>query len=430
MHPQTQPRTQTQTQTRPQTINEQQQEPTSPRRSQFQRKQYDICIAGAGLSGAVLAERYASQQGKRVLVVEKRDHIGGNCYDYIDAETDIRVSKYGAHIFHTKSTRVWSYVQQFSGWTTYEHEVQGWVDGQHVPIPVNIDTVNRLFDLNISDSREMDEWLEKEREMPQHEGSPSNSEEMALSRVGRRLYDLIFHPYTVKQWNKQPNELGPEVTARIPVRNSHDPRYFDDPYQALPSDGYTAFFHNLLQHDNIEVHVNTDYFASIRDPSLSHDPDAIRCDMTYYTGPIDTYFASLGWPKLEYRSLDFERRVITDIGTANYFQPRSVINHPSLSDDYTRIVEYKHFLNQTTSPHTVLFYERSKDGGDPFYPVPNPRNRELYERYQRMAQQEDGVRFVGRLANYKYFNMDQAILNALTIFDEDSQGGGALPRRH
>ena len=364
----------------------------------------DVCVVGAGLSGAVIAERYATQRNQSVLVLERRPHIGGNCYDYIDEETGIRVNLYGAHLFHTHYTRVWDYVHQFAEWVPYEHRVLAFVKGKHVPVPVNIDTVNALFGLSIRSEAQMDDWLLKEQvSFPE----PQNSEETALSRVGPRLYDLLFKPYTVKQWDKTPAELGPEVLARIPVRNNHDPRYFGDPYQALPKDGYTAVFERMFDHPLITVRTNVDYF-DVR--------DTLRCGRTYFTGPIDAYFGHLGWPKLEYRSLDFERKVVRNI---DYFQPNSVVNHPSPDVDFTRIVEYKHMLNQS-SPHTAIFYERSKDGGEPYYPVPNPANKALYAKYQAMAAKEPRVTFVGRLANYKYFNMDQTVKNALELFDRET----------
>jgi UDP-galactopyranose mutase len=371
-------------------------------------QEYDVCIAGAGLSGAVIAERYASQLNQAVIIIEKRDHIGGNCYDYVDEDTGIRVSQYGAHLFHTRSERVWEYVHRFSKWTKYEHEVVGVVNGTHVPIPVNIQTVNSLFGLNITTTEQMDRWLKQEQVTYDH--APTNSEEMALSRVGHRLYELIFHPYTIKQWDKEPRELGPEVTARIPVRNNNDNRYFGDRFQALPTNGYTAFFRNLLCHPNIELRLKTDYFK-VR--------DSLKCRHTYFTGPIDAYFAHLGHKKLEYRSLDFERRVVYNTGIDGFFQPKFVVNHPAAATDFTRIVEYKHLLNQTSN-HTILFVERSKAGGEPYYPIPNDENKALYAKYQDLAGKEEGVSFVGRLANYKYFNMDEAILNALKIFDNDN----------
>lgn len=231
-----------------------------PKLPKGMKKKYDVCVVGAGLSGSVLAERFATTQHKSVLIVEKRNHIGGNCFDYIDPQTGIRVNKYGAHLFHTNSKRVWNYVHQFSNWTKYEHKVLGYVNKTYVPIPVNIDTVNLLFDAKITNSDEMDNWLNDEQVKYDHD--PINSEEMALNRVGERLYGLIFKGYTFKQWAKYPAELGPEVTSRIPVRNDYDDRYFpNDKYQALPSEGYTKFFENLILNRNrIDVFTNIDYF--------------------------------------------------------------------------------------------------------------------------------------------------------------------------
>lgn len=366
---------------------------------------HDLCVVGAGLSGTVIAERYANMRNQTSLIIERRTHIAGNCFDYIDDETGIRVSKYGAHLFHTYYKRVWDYVQKFSDWTKYEHEVLALVNGKHVPVPVNIDTVNALFGLDIKNEAEMDDWLKKEQVQFK---DPQNSEEMALSRVGKRLYELIFHPYTIKQWAKEPKELGPAVTARIPVRNNHDGRYFADPHQALPTNGYTAIFTKMMDNPLITVKTDTDFFE-VR--------DRLHCGKVYYTGPIDRYFTDLGWKKLEYRSLDFERKVVKDIG---FFQPKGVVNHPNATTNFTRIVEYKHFLNQTSN-HTILFYEYSNDGGEPYYPVPNPENEDLFKKYQEMAGKEHGVTFAGRLANYKYFNMDQTIENALSLFEMDTQ---------
>jgi UDP-galactopyranose mutase len=374
---------------------------------------HDVCVVGAGLSGAVIAERYATLLQQQVLVLEKRDHIGGNCHDYTDEEANVRVSRYGAHLFHTRHERVWNYVQQFSEWTHFEHRVLGVVNGTHVPIPVNIQTVNTLLGLTISNSSEMDDWLRNEQVRYDHE--PANAEEVALSRVGPRLYEWIFRPYTRKQWDKEPSELGPEVTARIPVRNNFDGRYFSDPYQALPKRGYTAMFENMLDQPNIQVMTGVDYF-DVR--------DQVQCGKTYYTGPIDTYFRDLGWDALQYRSLTFERQVHKNI-QGGVYQPAFVVNHPAEDVDFTRIVEYKHLPDQPESNHTVIFVERSSAEGEPYYPVPNQRNKDLFKKYQEMADQEEGVTFVGRLANYKYFNMDDAILNALELFDKDTNADAA-----
>ena len=370
--------------------------------------QHDVCIVGAGLSAAVLAERHSTTFNHSVLVIEKRDHIGGNCFDYIDKETGIRVGKYGLHLFHTKYDRVWSYIQQFSNWTKWEHQCIAKVGDKYIPFPVNIDSVNALFNLSISSEEEMDSWLGKSQILPQ-KGNAVNSEEVALQRVGRELYELIFEPYTIKQWNKRPRELGPSVLSRISVRINHDDRYFTDPHQALPSRGYTRLFERMFSSPLITIRLNTDYF-NVR--------EEVQCNHVYFTGPIDAYFANQGLPKLEYRSLEFERKVHRDTA---YYQPKAHVNYPAMVYNFTRAIEYKHILQQE-SPHTVVFFERSTDVGEPYYPVPNKENHELYAKYQRMAEQEGKVDFVGWLANYKYFNMDQTILNALELFDQRFSG--------
>ncbi|XP_053389729.1 UDP-galactopyranose mutase-like [Mercenaria mercenaria] len=366
-------------------------------------EKFDVCVIGSGLSGAVIAERYASTTEKSILVLEKRDHIGGNCYDYVDNETGIRVSKYGAHLFHTKYKHVWDYVQHFGEWISYKHKVQALINGKYVPVPVNIQTVNSLFNLHIKTVDEMNVWLQNEQVKYDHD--PINSEEMALSRVGKRLYELIFKPYTIKQWNKTPAELGPSVLARIPVRNNWDDRYFSDRYQALPISGYISIFNKMLQHPNITIRLNTDYF---------HYRKNIECGKTYFTGPIDRFYAEKGLPLLEYRSLQFKRQVIKNV---HHFQPASVVNHPNFNENFTRIVEYKWFpYQQCHSNDTVLFIERSADVGEPYYPVPNIQNQNLYKIYKVLTESESDIYFLGRLANYKYFNMDEAINNALEFF--------------
>lgn len=369
-------------------------------------QEYDVCIVGAGLSAAVLAERHSSVYNHSVMIVEKRDHIGGNMYDYIDKETGIRVSKYGVHLFHTQYDRVWEYLQRFSRWTKWEHHCVALVGDKYVPVPINIDSINSLYDLNISTEEEMNTWLQTKQIEPPS-GEAVNSEEVGLQRVGRDLYDTIFKPYTIKQWNKDPKDLNPSVLARIPVRNNHDDRYFTDPHQALPTDGYTRIFENLYNSPRVSVRLNTDYFNVQQQLKRN-------CGHLYFTGPIDAYFAAKGLPKLEYRSLRFERVVYRD---TDYFQPRAHVNYPSLEYNYTRAIEYKHILNQR-SRDSVVFFEYSTDIGEPYYPVPNPNNHALYAKYQEMAEEEDGVTFVGRLANYKYFNMDQTVLNALELFDK------------
>jgi UDP-galactopyranose mutase len=392
----------------------------------------DILIVGAGLSGAVIAERCSRELGMTSLIIDKRDHIGGNCYDYVD-EHGIRASKYGAHLFHTNFDRVWEYVQQFSEWLPYEHRVRGRVtdkDGAEklVPIPPTQATVNALFHEKIESDKEMQDWYDKQRITPQG-GAPANGEEAALSRVGPLLYDKIFKHYTKKQWDKYPAELDASVLLRLPCRTTTDDRYFGDVWQALPMRGYTRLFENMLLRDpRISIRINADFFKEREAGRLP------SYKLLVYTGPIDSYFAQAGMPKLEYRSLRFEETYV-DKPDRGFFQEMMVVNYPSSEVPFTRIVEYKHMANQTESVKrrkvegTLIAKETSCDSGDPYYPVPNKENQDLYERYKELAEKETGVCFVGRLASYKYFNMDQAILNALDMFDSLKETGKLQPRR-
>jgi UDP-galactopyranose mutase len=358
------------------------------------KEKYDVLVVGAGLSGAVVAERLARLKGMKVLVIDKRRHIGGNCYDYID-ENGILMNKYGAHLFHTNDEDVWKYVNEFSEWRRWDHRVLGSVDGKMVNIPVNINTVNALCGTNIINESEMDLWLKK---IQIKYKEITNSEEVAKSRVGEELYSKILRDYTFKQWHKYPEELNASVLARIPVRNNFDDRYFDDRYQALPIKGYTKFIENILSHPSITLLSGTDYFDC-----------EVKFDQLVFTGQIDRYFQKSGLAKLEYRSIEF---VEERYRNKNFYQVNSVVNYPDLSVPYTRIVEYKHFLNQD-SPHTTIVKEITRDSGEPYYPVHNERNISLYEKYRELAVKEKNVHFIGRLASYKYFNMDQAIRNAL-----------------
>lgn len=380
---------------------------------------YDLVIVGAGLSGAVVAERAAREYGKTSLVIDQRDHIGGNCYDYIDKH-GIRVSQYGVHLFHTKFPRVWDYVNRFSEWMPYEHRVKANIstmngDFKIVPVPPSQETVNTLFNADVHSEEAMEAWLEERR--PKADGEAQNGEESALRRAGPELYEKIFKYYTYKQWDKWPKELDASVLARIPVRTNTDDRYFGDGVQALPYRGYTRIFENmLLNNDKIDIRLNFNYFE-LKDRLPSYG-------LLVFTGPIDAYYASLGMPKLEYRSLRFTEEYHEPDG--GYYQEALQMNYcemngPDGPAEYTRIVEYKHKPNQPAGvaerPGTVIYKEYSCDDGEPYYPVPNPDNRALYEKYREMAEAEEGVCFIGRLASYKYFNMDQAILNALEIFD-------------
>lgn len=370
---------------------------------EFDNIKFDILIVGAGLSGAIIAEQFAEKSDLKVLVIDKRNHIGGNCYDYID-ENGILMNKYGAHLFHTNYEDVWEYIQKFSEWQRWDHKVLGSVDGRLINIPVNINTVNTLCGTNIKDEIEMNQWIEK---VQIKYDKITNSEEIAKSRVGEELYKKLFRDYTFKQWNKYPEELDSSVLARIPIRNNHDERYFDDKYQALPKLGYTKFIENILSHPNITVQTNVDY------EKIKNNVDF---KTLIFTGTIDSYFDKLGLEKLEYRSIEFIEERYKNM---NFYQTNSVVNYPEPNIPFTRIVEYKHFLNQQ-SPHTTIVKEITKDSGEPYYPVPNEKNLSLYEKYKVHANLEKNVYFIGRLANYKYFNMDQAIKNSLEFYSKFS----------
>ena len=390
-------------------------------------REFDLVVVGAGISGCVFASRASRELGMKTLLVDKRDHVGGNCYDFVNAK-GFRVSQYGVHLFHTKHARVWEYVNRFSEWTPYEHRVKAAIereDGEYehggrryriVGVPPNRDTINALFpEADLKTDEDARRWLDARRSVNEN---PKNGEESALTRAGPELYEAIFKHYTKKQWDKYPEELDASVLARIPVREDVDDRYFSDPHQALPKHGYTRIFENMIMGDpNITVRLNTDFFEH---------KDMLRSKarkFVVFTGPIDAWYASQGLPKLEYRSLRFfeEYHEGEDNTKPFFYQPCLQLNYPGPEVEHTRVVEYKHKPNQPREARehagTVVFKEYSCDHGEPYYPVPNPANRELYEKYRDMAAKEPGVVFVGRLASYKYFNMDQAFLNALETFD-------------
>jgi UDP-galactopyranose mutase len=358
----------------------------------------DNLIVGCGLSGATLARKLA-ENGEQVLIIEKRNHIAGNVYDYKDKKTNILISKYGAHIFHTNIEEVWEFVNRFSKWISYEHKVLSFVNNKLVPVPVNITTVNKLFDLNIKNESEMIDWLEKN----QIKTNIRNSKDAALSRVGEKLYKLMFENYTKKQWDLSPEQLEASVLERIPVRTNFNDKYFNDKYEALPENGYTEFVKNMLNHKNITVKVNTEYNKKIH-----------RSNRVFFTGKIDSFFAEK-YGKLEYRSLNFKYKRVK---VKNY-QPNAVVNYPSLEYKFTRKIDYKKFYN-TESEYSIIAQEYSTSIGEPYYPIPTQKNRDLYKNYQTEAEklEKENIYFLGRLAEYKYYNMDQAIYSALKMFDK------------
>ncbi len=358
---------------------------------------HEIVIVGAGITGCTLAERYANVLGKKVLVIEKRPHVGGNCFDFTD-EAGILVPAYGPHFFHTDYEDVWEYLSAFTAWRPYEHRVLSRVDGKYVPVPVNIDTVNILFGLDIRGEKEMTAWL-RENTIPIDD--PANSEESALARVGPLLYEKLFKNYTIKQWSMHPRDLEASVMDRIPVRTDHDDRYFTDRYQAVPELGYTAMFERMLRHANVTVALETDFFA-VRE-------DIKGPEMLVFTGPIDRYF-DFRFGQLQYRSLYFRYKTLG----VEYFQPRAQVNYPN-DHDFTRITEPKHATGQK-SDRTTIIEEYSTWEGEPYYPVPSRRNMDLYQRYREAAEGLEGVVFAGRLGEYRYLNMDQAFKRALDLF--------------
>ncbi|RJF75231.1 UDP-galactopyranose mutase [Deinococcus cavernae] len=355
---------------------------------------FDYLIVGAGFAGSVLAERLASVGG-RVLVVERRPHIGGNAYDCYD-DAGILIHPYGPHIFHTNSKDVFDYLSLFTEWRPYQHRVLANVEGQLVPMPINLDTVNRLYGLNLT-SFQLEDFFASVAEPVEQ---VRTSEDVVVSKVGRDLYNKFFRGYTRKQWGLDPSQLDASVTARVPTRLNRDDRYFADTYQAMPLHGYTRMFQNLLAHPNIKVMLQTDYREVQR---------LIPHDHLIYTGPVDAYFDHC-YGKLPYRSLDF-RHETHDV---EQLLPVGTVNHPN-DYAYTRVSEFKHITGQQHRQTSVV-YEFPQADGDPYYPVPRPENAELYKRYQALADAEPDVTFVGRLATYRYYNMDQVVAQALTTF--------------
>jgi UDP-galactopyranose mutase len=356
---------------------------------------FDYLIAGAGFAGAVLAERLAAGSGKKVLLVDKRPHIGGNTYDYYNND-GILVHKYGPHIFHTNCRDIFDYLGQFTEWRPYEHRVLASVDGMLVPIPINMDTINSLYGLRLS-AEEVDRFLQEKAEKKER---VITSEDAVTSKVGRELYEKFFKNYTKKQWGLDPSELDAAVAARIPTRNNRDNRYFTDTYQAMPLHGYTRLFEKLLDHPNIKVMLNTDYKDII---------DDIPFKEMIYTGPID-YFFDYCYGKLPYRSIEFKFETIDK----EVFQPTGTVNYPN-EQAYTRITEFKYLTGQQHSKTSVV-YEFPKAEGDPYYPVPRPENMELFKRYQLLAASTRNVYFTGRLGTYRYYNMDQVVGQSLALY--------------
>ncbi len=358
---------------------------------------FDYLIVGAGFAGSILAERLASVMDKQVLLCDVRPHIGGNAYDHYD-DDGILVHKYGPHIFHTNSRDVYEHLSQFTEWRTYQHKVRALVDGQLVPMPINLDTVNALYGVSLN-SMQLEAFFAERAEKVAH---VRTSEDVIVSKIGRELYEKFFKYYTRNQSGMDPSELDATVTARIPVRTNRDDRYFTDTYQVMPRHGYTRMFERMLSHRKIKILLNTDYREIQR---------IIPHRRMIYTGPIDAFFDHR-FGKLPYRSLKFQFETFDK----PRHQEAPVINYPN---DYafTRVTEFKYLTGQD-HPKTTIVSEFPTADGDPYYPVPRPENAELYRRYAALAEKTRRVRFVGRLATYRYYNMDQVVAQALTMFDK------------
>ncbi|MBC3779421.1 UDP-galactopyranose mutase [Pseudomonas sp. SWRI99] len=368
---------------------------------------YDYLIVGAGFAGSVIAERLAEGLGRQVLLIDRRDHIAGNAYDHYDA-AGLLVHRYGPHIFHTNAQRIVDYLSRFTQWRPYEHRVLAKVDGQLLPIPINLATLNALYGLSMT-SAQAEQFL-AERAEPV--ATIRTSEDVVVNQIGRELYEKFFRGYTRKQWGLDPSALDKSVTSRVPTRTNEDDRYFTDTFQIMPRDGYTRMFERMIDHPRIDLLLSTD-FKQVR--------HAVKFRHVIYCGPIDEYFDfQLG--RLPYRSLRFEHQTLEQ----ERYQPVAVVNFPDPEVPYTRITEYKHLTGQT-HPRTSISYEFPCDDGDPYYPVPRPENAELYKRYRALAEQTPNVTFLGRLGTYKYYNMDQVVGQALALYRDIEAQSAALP---
>jgi len=369
---------------------------------------FDWLIVGAGFAGSVLAERLASQRGDRVMVIDRRSHVGGNAYDHLD-EAGLLIHRYGPHIFHTNSNQVAQYLSRFTKWRPYEHRVLAEVrrpgsgETMRVPIPINLDTINRLYGLSL-DEAEVEAWMAARAEPVEQ---VRTSEDVVVGKVGRELYELFFRGYTRKQWALDPSELDKSVTARVPTRTNRDGRYFTDSFQAMPAEGYTKMFQRMLAHPNITVRTGVDYRA-VR--------EQVPHRRLIWTGPVDEYFG-FRHGRLPYRSLRFEHRTLEQ----EWHQTVGTVNYPSEDVPYTRISEYKHLTGQVHSC-TSITAEYPSAEGDPYYPIPRPENQALYKRYEALADATKDVWFVGRLATYRYYNMDQIVGQALASFQRIEAG--------
>ncbi len=357
---------------------------------------FKYVIVGSGLAGSVLAERISNKLNENVLIIEKRNHIGGNVYDEYD-DFGILIHRYGPHIFHTKFKQVWDYLSNFTQWRLYQHKVLAYVDGKKVPMPINLDTINMLFG-TAYDSNNLEEFFDK---VKLNILEPKNAEESVTSKVGVELYEKFFKNYTIKQWNTDPKNLDASVTARIPIRTNRDDRYFSDKYQGMPKKGYTKMMQNILDSKRIHILLNTDFF-DVR--------DQLDYEHLIYTGPLDKLY-NYEFGSLPYRSLRFEFETYE----TEFYQEVGTVNYPN-DYDFTRITEFKHMTGQK-SEKTTIMKEFPSSKGEPYYPILNDENKSTALKYIQKAE-SDGVVLAGRLATYSYLNMDLVVKQALEIFEK------------
>ncbi|MDF2573686.1 MAG: UDP-galactopyranose mutase [Agromyces sp.] len=372
----------------------------------------DLVVVGSGFFGLTIAERAASELGLKVLVIDRRDHIGGNAYSEVDPETGIEVHRYGAHLFHTSNASVWDYVTRFTTFTGYQHKVYTTHHGEVFPMPVNLGTINQFFRSAYTPSEARALIQEQAAEL--ETGEARNFEEKAISLIGRPLYEAFFRDYTAKQWQTDPKDLPAEVVSRLPVRYTYDNRYFNDTFEGLPTDGYTAWIERMADHPNIEVRLSTDFFDASQPINKGATVGQVP---VVYTGPVDRYFDYANGA-LTWRTLDFEREVL-QMGD---FQGTPVMNYADLDTPYTRIHEFRHFHPEREYPRdkTIIMREFSRfaeRGDEPYYPVNTAADREGLLSYRELAKDEPGVFFGGRLGTYQYLDMHMAIGSALSMFD-------------
>lgn len=361
-------------------------------------KNYDYLIVGAGLSGIVLSERLSSI-GKKILLIDKRDHIGGNCYDYYN-DLGILIHKYGPHYFRAKSDKVVNYLSDFTDWIPQKYKVKIKIKDKLYSFPINKKTIEQFFDKKFQSENEVKNFIDSIRD--KKISNPKNSEEQVISKVGNEIYENFFKGYTEKQWGISAKKLDASVTARIPVRYGENDDYIIEGFQAMPKEGYTKMFEKMINNQNIDLMLNQPYSKKLR--SLA--------DKIIWTGPIDTFY-NFKFGKLPYRSLNF---LFVDFQNKEFVQEVGQINYPSKEIPYTRIVEIKHVTKQK-SPHTTISIETPTKNGEPYYPLPTAEAKNLYQKYQKEAEKEKNVYFIGRLGKYKYLNMDQCVEEALDLFE-------------